>query len=306
MITSQIHRDKVLTNISIKYRNTDYIADQVFPKLPVKKETDEYFIFKKDARIPETLRANRGMAREHTYKMTYATYYCKEHALKDYISDRDKANYDLGDIRTDVVEELTDKIMLRRENEVASHFNVAAEASASWAATVSLAATQVWSSNSAGSDPIIITDTMATEVVSNCFMEPNTFIMPKDIKRTFKRHVSILDRIKYTSSNIDDNAIAAMLGVQKVLFPQVYYQSTKEEASTTTYASLWGDNCWIGYIAPAPGPRKVSAGYTFVMADSGVDRWYDEERSSEVIRVKEMYDPKLVATDAGALIVNCT
>ena len=306
MITSQIHRDKALTNISIKYRNEDYIGNMVFPKLQVKKETDEYYIFKKDARIPETERANRARARESSFKMTYGTYYLREHALKDYISDRDKANYDLGDIRTDVTEWLQDKIDLRREKTVADYFNVTAEASATWSATVSLSAAQVWSSNSAGSDPIIIIDTMSTELVSNCFKEANTFIMPKDIKRVFKRHVSILDRIKYTSAEISDKAIASLIDIPKVLFPQVYYETTKEGASTITYSSLWGDNCWLGYVAASPGPRRLSAGYVFTGANKGVDRWYDDERSAEVIRVGEMYDVKVVADDAGALIVNCT
>ena len=39
-----VHREQYLDNISIAYRNTSLIWDQVFPVVPVEKKSDWYFI----------------------------------------------------------------------------------------------------------------------------------------------------------------------------------------------------------------------------------------------------------------------
>lgn len=43
---SQIHIDQALTNISVMYRNASYVADEVFPILPVSKRSNKYFLKK--------------------------------------------------------------------------------------------------------------------------------------------------------------------------------------------------------------------------------------------------------------------
>ena len=45
--TGQVHIDKAMTNVSIAYRNANYIGDQVFPVVPVQKISDKYFTFDK-------------------------------------------------------------------------------------------------------------------------------------------------------------------------------------------------------------------------------------------------------------------
>lgn len=42
-----VHVDAPLANISIAYRNASYIADQVFPVVPVQKKSDLFFKFTK-------------------------------------------------------------------------------------------------------------------------------------------------------------------------------------------------------------------------------------------------------------------
>mgnify|MGYP001583108182 FL=1 len=43
----QSHIDTALTNISIGYRNAQYIAEQIFPAVPVGKQSDKFFTFTK-------------------------------------------------------------------------------------------------------------------------------------------------------------------------------------------------------------------------------------------------------------------
>ena len=39
-----VHIDGPLSNVSIAYKNENYIADQVFPALAVAKKSDKYFV----------------------------------------------------------------------------------------------------------------------------------------------------------------------------------------------------------------------------------------------------------------------
>ena len=43
----QVHTDTALTNISIAYRNTEFIATQLFPMVPVNKISGKYYIYTK-------------------------------------------------------------------------------------------------------------------------------------------------------------------------------------------------------------------------------------------------------------------
>ena len=43
--TQQTHIDNALTNISVGYRNANYIADRIFPAVPVQYITNKYFLF---------------------------------------------------------------------------------------------------------------------------------------------------------------------------------------------------------------------------------------------------------------------
>jgi hypothetical protein len=42
---SQVHIDAALTNVSVAYRNPDYIADIVAPQVAVRKQSDKYYIY---------------------------------------------------------------------------------------------------------------------------------------------------------------------------------------------------------------------------------------------------------------------
>ena len=45
--SGQVHVDRPLTNISVAYlqNDNDYIADKVFPVVPVMKQSDRFFVY---------------------------------------------------------------------------------------------------------------------------------------------------------------------------------------------------------------------------------------------------------------------
>jgi len=46
---SSLHIDRGLTNLSVAYTNEDYVADRVFPGLPVDKRSNKYFVYDRTA-----------------------------------------------------------------------------------------------------------------------------------------------------------------------------------------------------------------------------------------------------------------
>lgn len=293
-----IHVDTLLSNLSIKYRPAGMIAMEVFPEVGVKKNSDLFRVYDRDFRIPETKRANRGEAREHDFNVSTSSYTLVRHSLKGFVSDTDQENYDLADLRQEMTEELTEKILMRMELDVAQLFTTT-----NWSLNVSLAANATFVDNTTASNPIPIYDTGASTVIAESGKKPNFSILPRTAYIGVKNHVSVLDRLKYTTAEIDENKIASLLGVEKLLVPMVSYDtSNKGVASSLT--PFYDDVAFLGFRADSPGPLKVSAGFTFRNKLPLVKRWRVEERESECIEVNMEYAAKVVASLCGYLIKN--
>lgn len=296
-LANQVHVDSLLGNVSVKYKCAGMIGELVAPSVPVKKTSDLYRVYDRNLRIPETRRANGAEAREHTFEVSTASYQLHKEALKDFVTDDDADNYDLADLRSETVEELTEKVMMRHELDVAALFTTT-----NWSLNVSLAAGAQFSSNTITSNPIPVFQTGASTVIANGAPKPNFGILPRAGKISCLNHVSVLDRVKYTSSEIDLNKLAALFDLEKgLLSPEAAYDNSNLGA-TTTMTNFYGDNAFLGYKPDAPGPLKPSSLYTFRKATNKVKRWYVEEREAECIEVQIQYDVKVVASLSGYLI----
>lgn len=293
---NQIHVDKLLSEISVKYKNSEYIGMDVFPKLQVKKDTDLYRSYVRDFRIPDTFRANGGEAKEHYFEVTTASYVLEKHALKDYVSDDDAQNYDIGSLRADVVEELTDVMQRRVEKSVADLFTTT-----NWSLNVSLAAANAFNANTTVSNPIPVFLTGATEIIGQSGKKPNFGILPRQGMVACQVHTSILDRIKYTSSEATAKMMAALFELEELLVPASQYDSSARGA-TEVIGDIWGDSAFLGWKPNRPSPMAPSCGYLFMNSDQKVKRWRVEERESEAIEVNMKFQPKVVASLTGFLI----
>ena len=102
-------------SLSVIYKNEDYIAGNVLRDIPVMKDTDKYYVYASEYRLPETARANHSPANVVTWEMSTSAYYLSKHSLKDAISPDDRDNTDAPiNLDRDTTEYLTDKILLRQ------------------------------------------------------------------------------------------------------------------------------------------------------------------------------------------------
>lgn len=299
-LRNQIHVDKLLSNMSLKYQSPAYIHDRVFPALPVKNRSDLYRIYVRHFRLVETNRAEKGLAREASFEYTSGSYQLEKHALKDYVSEDEQENNDIGDLRADTVEFLMDKILLRREVSCANLFT-----STNWSNNVSLAAANAFSANTTVSNPIPVFDTANSTVLKQSGMKPNFGILPLDGFIAAKNHTSIAERVKYVSKDITKEMLAGLFDIPELLVPAAQ-RDTAAEGVTESLSNVWPDHAFVGFKALSPGLRQVSAGYMLTkkgVAGTFVRRWNDEEREdAEAIEVNSNHQFKVVASLAGYLI----
>lgn len=295
-LKNQLHVDQLLSNVSIKYKNQSYIAQEVFPTVPVKKDSDLYRVYDRDFRLPTTKRANRGVAREASFDISTSSYILEQHSLKDYVSDRDAENYDITDLRADVTEYLTDKILLRMEKSVADLMT-----STSWSQGHSLSTAQQWSADTTTSNPIPQMDTATIVIMENSGQSPNYAVVPWRCLIAAKNHSSVIDRIKYTSADITPAMIAGLFDIPVMLVGKAVYDSAAEGLAASI-ANLWSDNVFVGYKPASASPLQPSAGYIFQNNIPMTKRWRVEERQSDAIEVNLHYIPKVVASLSGYLL----
>ena len=297
---NQIHIDSLLSNVSVKYRNKNFIAMDVFPEISVKKDSDLYRVYDRNFRLPQTARANKAAAREHNFEVSSATYVLQHEALRELVSDRDAENYDLADLRRETTEELTDKIMLKMEYDCAALFS---PTTTSWSNSLSLSSAQQWSLDSVTSNPIARMDTITVTVLQASGYEANKAIIPHSVMLAAKNHGSVTDRIKYTSIDITEKMLAGLFGIESILVPKAVIDSSAEGVAASV-APVWSDNVFVGYVSPRPSPLAPSAGYTFRNAKPLVKRYRDEEREGEWIEVNMHYQCKIVSSLAGYMIAD--
>jgi hypothetical protein len=293
---NQIHVDQLLGNISVQYKNSEYIAREVFPEVSVNKTSDLYRVFDRNFRLPESIRAFGARSKRAEFDISTASYNLEKHSLHEVIADEQADNYDLANLRSDTTEFLTDKILLRMEKSVADLFTTT-----SWSQNVSLTAAQQWSADTTTSNPIPLMDTAATTVLQNSGFKPNLAIIPHDVMIAAKNHSQIIERIKYTSTDISKDMIGGLLGVENMLVPTAVLDSSQEGVAASI-GPIFSDNVFVGYRAPRPSPLAPSAGYIFRKPANMVKRWREEELDAEVIETTMHYQAKVVASLAGYLI----
>lgn len=295
-IKSQLHEDKLLSNISVQYQNSEYIADKVFPIVRVQNDTDKYRVYSRDFRLPDTLRRDGAEARNHDFAVSTASYILEEHALKGLVTDRQARNYDLASLQADTTEDLTDAIMLRKEKSVADLFT-----STNFSLNVSLAAANQFSLNTTTSNPIPYFDTACTTVLANSGHLPNRAVMERSVMLNQKNHTSIAERVKYVSSEITKNTLAALYDIDEILVGVAQIDSAAEGVADSI-GNLWADNIGVMYVPPSASPRKPSTGYIFQAERMSVRRWRDEKVKGEWIEVGCDYDSKIVSSLSAYLI----
>jgi hypothetical protein len=245
---------------------SDYIADKVFPVVPVQKQSDRYFVYTKgdwfrdevQIRAPGTQSAGSGYNLDNT-----PSYYAPVYAIHKDVDPQVRANSDdpLNPDR-DATLWVTHRIMLKREIIVAS----AVLATGVWASP-DITPSPQW--NLANSTPLedIEAQIWAIKQVTGKF--PNRFVLGPRVWEVLKNHDEIVQRIKYTQRGITTPELLASLiappGVPdfQVLVAAAVYNTSNQGAADNFQFIAPTKDCLLLYAEPEPGIMVPSAGYIF-------------------------------------------
>ncbi len=325
----EVHIDSALTMVSIGYKNPMFIGDQVFPNVPVAKQSDYFYKFNKGAwfRRDAGVRAPGAPARRSGYTMANDTYACQEIALGHPVPIEviNNADAPLTPFSTGV-RYSTNQILLEKEIAVAS----AILTSGNW--TTNNDAAAGWLATSDGSGNTFIADIEAyKETVRQLIgVYPNTLIMDAITFKNCKNEYSVLDRIKYASSPgnpalVTVQTIASLFELERVLIGGGIYSDAEETVAGDDFnaVDIWEVNAgkgsaWLGWVSPTPALDMPSAGYVFswkggVSAESAllasdeyreVKYWWDNDTESYIVKAAESYDVKVTCADGGVLFTD--
>jgi hypothetical protein len=312
--SGSVHIDRALTQISVAWPTGNLAGDALFPSVSVMKQSDKYYVFGREGWLPETDYRAPGTAANEVAgaALSLDTYYAQEHSLQIAVTDEERQNADppIAPDR-DGTNIITSKIMLGRERIIQTIATTTANYASGLSTTLS--GTAQWS-DYANSDPISDLRTAKVAINARIFTDPTVAVIPYQVMAKLEDHPDFLERIKYSERAIfSPELLASVLGFQRVVVPGVGI-NTANQGQSATLGYLWGKDVVIAYVPPAPGLRIPAYGYEFTWSGSGggqaqyVDRWREDRRKSDVIRVCRYYDVKLVAqgdpgsSDAGKAI----
>jgi len=295
MLNNSLNVDKILTNLSIKYRAEGELAREVFNVVPVVRDSGKYRVWDRNFHVQETLKGAKAGAKIHDSSATLASFNCDYHALKDLVADRQVEEFEGGSLRVGLMQDLNDAIVRKMDYEFCSLFTTT-----NWSLNVTLAAT--WASNTVSTDPILVISSACGTVIANSGYMPNVGLCDWSLYTAIRNHQSVRDLIKYTSKDYGPVAIAGLLGLEKIVASKKL-RDTKNEGETAVMAAMM-DNTkfFLGYRPNSVGMEIACAGAVFQRKDMAVKAWRDEEIGGEWIQVEQAYDIAPVATLAAYLI----
>ncbi len=315
---SDLHVNVPLTNVSIAYlqNSAAYIADKVFPKVPVKKQSDLYTKYSKldwrrtnaEKRAPGT--ETKGVG----WKTDHGQYFCHVYGVHKDVDDQTRANADsIYNLDRDATEFVTNQLLLKRDLD----WNAAFFKAGVWE-TEYTGGTDFTQWDDSDSDPVDDVSQWSIEFRKLTGQAPNVMVLGAHTMQKLKQHPAIIERIKYTQRGIvSEDLIATLFGVNRLYTsyatigdgPETTDARTQEATATYDFITP-GKGALLLHTPSAPGLQTPAAGYTFTWngylggnaQGIRVKRFRMEQIASDRIEAEMTYDQHVVCPDMGVFI----
>lgn len=297
MNPQSVYVDPLLTNVYLGYSNTMLIADTLFPKVPVTKESGIYFKNDKSNLVEpgSTKRALNGVANRVTGTLTPETYTLEEHVLEEWIDDRILKTYDDPfNPRSNATNRIAGQLMIEKENELITTLNAATSTS-----TNGVDAGGNW--NTAATDLRTVVKTGNNYIHTRVGVRANTLVLDQlTYDAIISKNTDFKGSIAYTSDKTEENLKRLLAGYFDVANVVVAGGIKQSAAVDGTGSFLWSTKgiAYLAFINPTPAIEEPSAGYQFVKNDmTYVDVRREEGAKSDVVRSTDFYTMKVVDED---------
>lgn len=320
-----------LTNISVAYQQgmearQRYIADQVFPIVPVQRQGDLYWRYKKGDWF-RTIAGVRAPATESPgggWETETDSYFAHVYAVHKDIDDQTRANADAGgwfNLERDATLWVTQNLLIKRDRIWVDSFM----RTGVWTGTTGIgggaegtdltggaaAGSNVFVQwDRAGSDPIKDINTQVLGMARRTGFRPNTLVIGPDVWNALSQNASILERIKYSERGIiTEDLIRAVFNVDRLVVTWTI-ENTAPMGATDSFNFMNSKSALLVYSPANAGLMQPSGGYIFSWAGflgaqafgTRIRRFRMEPIQSERIEGEMAFDMKVVSADVGVFM----
>jgi hypothetical protein len=296
--------DQALTAIVVAYKNANYIADMVAPRVRVNKQEFKYSKYSDDKffNVPDTLVGRRSRPNELTLDASESVSATRDYALDNPIPMADVEN---SDERFDPIGDgaalLAESIALDREQRVATKVFASGSYNALLRAT--LAGASQWSDITSTPIPVI------NDALDQPLMRPNTLVFGQAGWTKFRSHPQIVEAVLGTAAkqgNVTRQAVAELFEVDEVIVGGARANSAKP-GQTPSLVRLWGKHMAMIYRSPVQTKDTADFIKTFQFGDKVAGQWEDKDigmRGGIRVRTGESVVEEIVASQAGYFFQN--
>lgn len=298
-----VHHDTPLANLAVAAFSdmTGFVAQKLFPIVPVGKQNDRYFVIDPDAwlRIPDTRRAPKSPPNQMGMRVSSDGYFADNYALRADNALEALANADAAImLRENSAKMIVSALLRDYERRVANLVT----SGTNLGSYVALAGGNKWS-DYANSDPIGAVNTGTAFIENTTGITPNTLVLDSNTARVLQRHPLLLDMHKYVQGGLVPlGVIAQDFGVQNIYVANGVVNNALE-AGTASMTTIWGNSAILAYVEPGVSLETRTFGLTMRWQPDGLPapmsavRYLDGDpgRHVEWTEVGVYQDEKVVA-----------
>jgi hypothetical protein len=307
---SAVHVDRPLTNMSlaIMQEESAFIADRVFPNIPVSKQSDLFRTYPRGAfnrnqmkkRAPGTETAGVG------YETSTTPYYAHVWGLHHDIDEQTEENADEEvDLDFEATSLLSMQALINRDANWASAFFTTGV----WANDTTPGT--LWSA--ANSTPLEDIEARRMVMLESTGKKPNTIVMGPRVWSILKNHAQLVDRMNRGQTSGPAEVLlrnfAELVEVPRVLVAESIV-NTAAEGIADAHSFIFGKHLLLLHVAERPGRYTASAGYTFSwrglsgsnVAGTRISRFEDIKTRSRRIEIESAYSQQKISADLGQFL----
>lgn len=304
--------EPVLTNLLVGYMQSAdrFVAMRAFPSISVENDSGTIPQFTKKYWFVDGLeeRAHGDAYARGGYGITSSTYKTLQYGREKVIADETRANSQIPfDLERAATEWLGQQSLIRKERAFAS----AAFGASAWGTTATGGSTFTKWSDYGSSDPYNDVRTGVRTISQNTGYSPNLFVCGEIVIDKLENHPDLIDRLKYTQAATGGNvrgALAAIFDLQQILVSRAIYNSANE-GQDASMSVIIDDDALLLFTNPTNTLMSPTAGRSFVWQPGGgagqILMYRENQTDSDVVKLKEQWQFKVVASDVGYEFVDC-
>lgn len=311
---TNVHIDTFLTGIASGFKNDSYIADKVLPIVTAAKESGKIAGYGTDHfRVSDiNARAIGGDApRGDWTAITPISFSADDWEFEKAVDDRERALYDDPfDAERDATLYVTEKILLKREDVVATllttggNFGGTAAAAVAWG--TSATATPVKDIRTAMESVRSRTGVSGSQMIGVVGAALfNKMIQTSEFKTLFLNTV----QGAAAPANLSPQIVANAIGLSAIYVGNAV-KLTSKEGATDVFTDVWGTTTFA-VIAKSSMPSLQNPGYGILISPTvpgykgaviAIDKYREEKKHSDIIRAQALFDCVAVTKALGQQI----